>query len=205
VDSDEVRQEWADRSGAYSPEYYAYYGPNETSDRIGDWIEGVLDQDASVLELGCSAGRHLSALYDRGFTDLHGIELNDDAIAVMEDTYPELAAETTVYVDSIESVVGEFADEQFDAVYSVETLQHLHPDADWVFAELERITGSVLITAEHEGETTAVEKSDPGVNYVDDEFPLYYRDWHRVFTDLGMEQVDARQLDRDTLRFFRTN
>ncbi|MFB6178072.1 MAG: class I SAM-dependent methyltransferase, partial [Halobaculum sp.] len=34
MNSDEVRRRWADRSGEFSPEYYAYYGPNATSETI---------------------------------------------------------------------------------------------------------------------------------------------------------------------------
>jgi len=119
---------------------------------------------------------------------------------VLAETYPELAAAGTFYRAAIEDVVGEFADDQFAAVYSVETLQHLHPDASWVFGELARITGELLVTVENEG------RAGPGaddVNYIDGEFPLYYRDWNSVFTERGFREVASATLDRDTLRAFR--
>ncbi|MDQ2051583.1 class I SAM-dependent methyltransferase [Natronolimnohabitans sp. A-GB9] len=209
MDSNDVRRQWADRSGEFSPAYYAYYGPDETSDVLRGTFEQHLERDASVLELGCSSGRHLSHLYDAGFEALSGIELNDDAIDVMEDVYPALAAEGEFYLTAIEDIVADFEDDQFDAVYSVETLQHLHPDAEWVFDELARITGEVLVTAEIEGDAGSEDaddhtsSSEPNVNYVNDDFPLYHRDWSAVFTDRGFVEVDVQSTKRDTIRTFR--
>lgn len=205
MDSQEVRREWAERTGEYSPEYYAYYGPDETSESIRRLLDRFLDRDAPVLELGCSSGRHLSHLHDDGFENLSGIEVNGDAFDVLEETYPDLAASATLYHDAIEDVVPEFEDDQFAAVYSVETLQHLHPDVSWVFGELARITGDLLITVENEGGAGSAGSGD--VNYVNDEFPLYYRDWNGVFTDLGLVEIDvdveSASDRRDTLRAFR--
>jgi len=175
VNSNEVRRQWAERTGEYSPEYYAYYGPDERSESILERLDRFVDRDASVLELGCSSGRHLAHLYEHGFDNLAGIDVNDDAFDVMEETYPDLAAAGTFYHDTIEDVVGDFDDDQFDVVYSVETLQHLHPDAEWVLEDICRITDDLLITVENEGEddeqTDHPESADPNVSYVNDDFP----------------------------------
>jgi SAM-dependent methyltransferase len=212
VDSNEVRRQWAERSGEFSPGYYAYYGPNETSEAIREIIEGALDGAPRVLEVGCSSGRHLAHLYEHGISDLAGIEVNEDAFDVMAEQYPALAERATLHAGAVEDLIGEFADSAFDVVYSVETLQHIHPDADWVFAELARVTDDLLITVENEGgrptedDRSAAHGSapdDPEVNYVTDEVPLYYRDWNRVFTDAGLEAVETRATDRDTIRVFR--
>lgn len=202
MDPDDVLEDWAERSGEYSPEYYAYYGPDETSELIRERLNSVVGSDATVLELGCSSGRHLAHLYEHGYEDLHGIEINDEAFDVMTESYPDLAAAGTFHVDAIENVVKEFDDDRFDAVFSVETLQHLHPDNEWVFAELARITSGLLVTVENEG---GDDRSEGGtaVNYVNEEFPLYYRNWNRVFTGLGLIEIDAVSLDRDTFRTFR--
>ena len=121
--------------------------------------------------------------------------------------------------DILEEIVGGIQDEfdtgaqepsiekrddgQFDAVYSVETLQHLHPDAEWVFEEVARITDNVLVTVENEGPTHESSPSDAEVNYVDNDTPLYYRDWSHIFTSLGLAEVNAVHGDRDTTRTFR--
>ena len=204
MDSHEVRRWWAERSGEFSPAYYAYYGPDERSESVRRLLERHCGRDAAVLELGCSSGRHLSHLHEDGFTDLTGIELNGDAFDVMEENYPELAAAGTFYHDSIEAVVDEFADGQFDAVYSVETLQQIHPDADWIFPELARVTEDLLVTVENEGDVDGSPEADPDVRYVDDEFPIYHRNWNRVFTATGLVEVECRSGGRDTVRAFRS-
>ncbi|MFP8951720.1 class I SAM-dependent methyltransferase [Natrialbaceae archaeon A-arb3/5] len=204
MNSKEVCRRWAERDGEYSPEYYAYYGPDKTSESVRSILARFVDRDASVLELGCSSGRHLSHLSEHGFENLYGIEVNGDAFDVMEETYPDLAADGTFYHDAIEDVVEDFDDGQFDAIYSVETLQHLHPDVDWVFEELSRITDDLLITVENEGEDDTSQPDDPDVNYVNGDFPLYYRDWNRVFTELGFVEIDATDGKRDTIRTFRS-
>ncbi|WP_049926491.1 class I SAM-dependent methyltransferase [Halopiger goleimassiliensis] len=208
MNSTDVRRRWADRSGAYSPEYYAYYGPNETSQVLREVLERRVGRTASVLELGCSSGRHLAHLHDHGFENLAGIDLNSQSFAVMADAYPDLAAAGEFSEAAIEDVVEDFETDRFDAVYSVETLQHLHPDAEWVFDELARIVADTLVTAEIErepGESNADrERADEtDVSYVDDEFPLYYRDWNAVFTDRGFVEVDATATRRDRVRTFR--
>lgn len=242
MDSEEVRRQWAERSGAYSPAYYAHYGPDQRSEAVRRSLERFVDRDASVLELGCSSGRHLAHLYEHGFENPAGIDVNGDAFDVMEATYPELAASGTFYHGSIEAVVADLEDDRFDAVFSVETLQHLHPDSEWVLEELTRISADVVVTVENEGSSGETEgaaaetppadgsgagegsetdgepgdaerddvsdrprSSEPAVNYVTNDLPLYYRDWNRVFTELGLVQVDVRSGDRDTVRTFRSS
>ena len=203
MDSNEVRRQWETRSGEYSPAYYAHYGPDETSETLRETFERVLDAGASILELGCSSGRHLAHLHEHGFERLSGIDLNADAFDVMAEAYPDLADAGTFHHGAIEEVVREFEDGRFDAVYSVETLQHVHPDAEWVFEEVARITDEVLVTVENEGEGDISRSAPTEVNYVTDDVPLYYRNWRHVFEELGFLQVDATFGGRDTVRTFR--
>jgi SAM-dependent methyltransferase len=208
VDSNDVRREWAERSGEYSPTYYAHYGADETSESVADILTEHVGREASVLELGSSSGRHLEYLRESGFDDLSGIELNEDAFDVMAEQYPALDRSGTFYADSIENAVEDFADDAFDVVYSVQTLQHIHPDSGWVFEEVARIAGELLVTVECESPEADAEREEcedgPDRNYVRDEFPLYYRDWADIFTNLGFDQVVRRDGRRDTIRAFRS-
>ncbi|WP_256402592.1 class I SAM-dependent methyltransferase [Halorubrum salinum] len=204
MDLNSVRNAWADRAGEYSPTYYAHYGPNETSTVVREILTEHLPRDAAVLELGCGPGRHLKHLADGGFEDLSGVDINPEAFDTMRETYPTLADDGTFHCGPIEEIIEEFDDGQFDAVYSVETLQHLHPDVEWVFEEVARITDSVLVTAEIE-EPVRDTSSDSDVNYVDEDTPLYYRDWNRIFTSLGLVEVAVVRGDRDTTRTFRVS
>jgi 2-polyprenyl-3-methyl-5-hydroxy-6-metoxy-1,4-benzoquinol methylase len=197
VDSNDVREEWADRSGEYSPTYYAHYGPDETSALVRSKILEHAGRDARVLEVGCGVGRHLAPLAEAGFSELAGVDVNADALDVLREKYPELAAVGEFHADTIEEYVQEVETDAFDAVFSVETLQHIHPDATWVFEELARISRDLVVTVENEsGEYGSV-------NHVDDQLPLYYRDWRAVFTELGLSEVETMERKRDTVRVFR--
>ena len=209
MNPDSVRREWAERTGAYSPEYYAHLGPNWVSEALRETLVERVGTDASVLELGCSSGRHLAHLAEAGFSDLHGVEVNDEAFAVLAGEFPALHATGQFYHDAIESALPTFADRAFDAVFSVETLQHLHPDAEGALDHVVRVTDGLLVTVENEGPAggengTGAEggAGREGVNYVDGEFPLYYRDWGAVFVERGMVEVEVEEQKRATRRAF---
>ena len=204
MNPEDVREEWAERTGEFSPEYYAHKGPNDASRSIRDLLSHFLDPSARVLEIGCSSGRHLAHLHDGGFENLHGVEINADAIDVLREEYPDLAGTATFHVGDADEILPEFEDGAFDAVYSVETLQHIHPDdADAVFDEVARVTGDLLITVENESARGAG-ADDADVSYVNDEFPLYHRDWKAVFGDRGFAQLLEEPSERrDRLRAFR--
>jgi len=197
VDSNDVREEWADRSGEYSPTYYAHYGPDETSELVRAKIERYAGADARVLEVGCGVGRHLAALAEAGFSELSGVDVNEEALDVLDETYPELSAVGEFHAGTIEEYVESVETDAFDAVFSVETLQHIHPEAEWVFAELARVSSDLVVTVENESGEYGT------VNHVDEQLPLYYRDWRTVFTDLGFEEVESAERKRDTVRVFR--
>ena len=188
---------WAGRSGEFSPAYYAHLGANATSERLAEICASVVPADARILELGCSAGRHLAHLHEEGFSNLAGIDINDESFEAMADQYPELAATGTFHTGAIEEILPEFPDDAFDVVYSVETLQHVPPENIGVFEEIARVTADLLITVENEGGDSGEE-----MTYVNDDFPLYYRNWEGIFTDLGLVQLSSESTKRDTLRVF---
>jgi SAM-dependent methyltransferase len=203
MDPDDNHRSWAERSGEFSPEYYAQIGPNEVSETLREVFDHYVSEDAAVLELGCSSGRHLEHLRQAGYENLTGIDLNDESFEIMAEHYPDLAETGTFHTGAIEDIVPEMADGAFDVVYSVETLQHVHPDDEWVFEELVRVTDDLLITAENEGNSPKRGRDGSTVSYVNDDFPLYHRDWKAVFSALGLAQLLREGGKRDTVRVFR--
>ncbi|WP_433629975.1 class I SAM-dependent methyltransferase [Halomicrococcus sp. NG-SE-24] len=203
MEPDDDYHGWAERSGKFSPAYYAQIGPNEVSETLATVVEYYARENAAILEVGCGSGRHLAHLRENGFENLTGIDINDESFDVMAEQYPKLAATGTFHTGAIEDVVPEFPDDAFDVVYSVETLQHIRPDNEWVFEELTRITSDLLITAENEGNSPQRGRAGEEVSYVNDDFPLYYRNWKRVFSDLGLAQLVSEPSKRDTVRVFR--
>ena len=200
---DDVRQDWAERSGRFSPGYYAQIGPNEVSETLASVLSHYVDDSAAILEVGCGSGRHLAHLRDHGFENLTGIDINDESFDVMAEHYPRLAETGTFHTGAVEDLVSEFDDDAFDVVYSVETLQHIHPEDEWVFEELVRITGDLLVTAENEGNSPERGREDTAVSYVDDDFPLYHRNWKQVFSGSEVAQLIREPTSRDTIRVFR--
>ena len=203
MDPDDNQRGWAERSGAFSPKYYAEIGSNEVSETLIDVFDYSVRSDAAILEVGCGSGRHLEHLRECGYENLTGIDINDASFEVMADYYPKLAETGTFHTGAIEDVVPEMPDDAFDVVYSVETLQHVHPDNEWVFEELVRVTADLLITAENEGNSPQRGREDATVSYVDDDFPLYHRNWKEVFSSLGLAQLIHEPGKRDTVRVFR--
>jgi len=197
MNADEIRDAWADRTGEFSPRYYAHYGPDEVSEAVAERLVGAVGRDARVLELGCGSGRHLAHLHDEGFTDLTGVDINGDAFDVLREEYPALAAAGSFHAGAIADVLPGFADGGFDAVYSVETLQHVHPaEMSDSFDEVARVAGDRLVTVELEGDR------DGAIVEVAEGLPLYRHDWGTVFGTRGFRQVDAEALGPDTVRAF---
>jgi len=204
MNPEDNRRGWAERSGDFSPAYYAEIGANEVSETLADVFGYYVDDDATILEVGCSSGRHLATLLDQGYENLTGIDINDDSFDVMAARYPRLAATGTFHAGAIEELVPEYDDDAFDVIYSVETLQHIHPENTWVFDELVRVTGDLLVTAENEGNSPERGRGEREVSCVNDEFPLYHRDWKGVFSERGLAEVVHKPTSRDTIRVFRS-
>lgn len=216
MDSPEGRRQWADRTGEYSPAYYAGFGADGWSEAVRDRLDRHLGTDASVLELGCSSGRHLAHLHEHGYENLTGIDVNGTAFDVMAESYPDLAATGTFHADTIEAVLPGLPTNRFDAVFSVETLQHIPPESAWVFEDIARVTGDLVVTVENEGEdadAAVVERrvdvstgssGRAGTAASQNGVPLYHRDWGDVFTGVGLDQVHQCADGRDTVRAFRT-
>jgi SAM-dependent methyltransferase len=204
IDPEDNHRSWAERSGEYSPKYYAQIGANEVTETLAAVFDHYVDSDAAVLELGCSSGRHLAHLHGQGYGNLTGIDINDDSFEVMAEYFPRLTETGTFHTGAIEEILPEMDDDAFDAVYSVETLQHVHPDEEWVFEEIVRVSNDLIITAENEGNSPTRGREESTVSSVHDEFPLYHRNWKDVFSERGLAQLLCEPGKRDTVRVFRT-
>lgn len=190
---------WRGRSGEFSPTYYAHKGPDATSERLRELLVERVGRDAAVLELGCNVGRHLAHLHDDGFSDLAGVDLNPEAVDALGETYPGLAAAGEFVVADLVDFLAGLPDGAYDAVYSVETLQHVAPADETAFDDAARVTGDLLVTVENEG---GVDGPGHDRTRVDD-LPLYHRDWAHVFASRGLRAVVEDERGRDTLRAFR--
>ena len=133
--------------------------------------------DSSILELGCNVGRNLEYLRVAGYTNLAGIEISPRARALREEHYPELEIE--YYEGSIEERILDCG--TFDVVFSMAVLQHIHPDSDWIFAEIARVAQRGIVTIEDE---------------VRDTKSLWPRNYGTIFTSLGYTEIRAANCKR---------
>ncbi len=138
-------------------------------------------QRAKVLEIGCNAGRNLNHLLAAGYRDLTGIEISENAVKLLRRAFPDLAAVARIHVAPVEEKIRTFADGEFDLVFTMAVLEHIHEDSAWIFAEMARVTKSLLITIEDERE------------FSERHFP---RNYERVFSRLGLRQVASLRCDR---------
>lgn len=154
----------------------SYFDGHARSQLLVDIVSSLATRDAGVLELGCGVGRNLSYLHEEGYHDLTGLDINPEALAALKAEFPALAADSDLYAGAIDEVVPALETDQFDIVFTMAVLGHLHPQSEWVFDEIARITENWLITIEDE--RTYHWRHTPR-NYAD------------VFTSRGFEQVET--------------
>jgi len=131
-----------------------------------------LTKNSSILEIGCNVGRNLNLLNEKGFSNLQGIEINSDAIKKMKEYFPDLKA--SIINGSAENTIKKIPDQSFDLVYTMAVLVHIHPESEWVFSEIVRITKKYLITIEYERSTASFH---------------FKRNYQKVFENLGLKQI----------------
>jgi len=94
----------------------------------------------------------------------------------MRRAYPELSRVARVINSPIEDAIRTFAARQFDVVFSMAVLEHVHPSSNWVLPEIARVVRKLLITIEDE---VGVSRRHVPRNY------------QSVFEPLGLRQVEV--------------
>ena len=110
----------------------------------------IRKKSSSILELGCNVGRNLNALHELGYTNLAGVELNQEALALMSDNYPALYNTAFLKNSTIEDYLRNCSDKCYDVIVSLATLMHIHPDSESVFDDIRRVAQRAIITIEYE-------------------------------------------------------
>lgn len=148
----------------------------ERSLLLVDLVKAHADPGARILEIGCNVGRNLNYLFEAGFRRLEGIEINEGAVDQLRSSYPDMAKEARIHNAAVEDVIRDFSDGEFDLVFTMTVLMHIHPDSEWIFPQIARITTDRLITIENE----------EGLSW--NHFP---RDYGKAFESLGMRELEA--------------
>ncbi|HBE73717.1 MAG TPA: class I SAM-dependent methyltransferase [candidate division Zixibacteria bacterium] len=120
------------------------------SEYLVNLVKNTGGKNDSILEIGCNVGRNLNCLRKNGYVRLSGIEISENAVKYMKDHYPELYDSVTIHNVAIENVIKKFNDLEYDVVFTMAVLEHLHWDSEWVMKEIARISKKAIITIEDE-------------------------------------------------------
>ena len=151
----------------------------ERSAYLVDLMDRHVSRDGAVLEIGCNVGRNLHHLREAGYKNLSGVEISQEAVDLMKETFPDVAANAQIHVGPVEEQVKTFADGQFEAVYTMAVLEHIHTDSDWVFDEMARIASRRIIVLEDEKSRT---------------WRHFQRNYREVFEKAGGRQLEEADL-----------
>ena len=103
------------------------------------------EKDLPILEIGSGAGRNLAYLVRHGFTDVTGVEINPHAVQLMRTTYPEDLTGVQQHVGRAEDLLPSMPDDGYRLVFTMGTLQHIHPSKiDGLAREMVRVGSTVL-------------------------------------------------------------
>ena len=144
----------------------------------------TLSKDEPILEIGCNVGRNLNFLYQQGFHNLYGIEINESAISAMKKYYPDMASDSTILEGPVEERIKEIKDKEMTLTFTMAVLETIHPSSNFIFSEISRITSKFLIVIEIEN------------SYYMGMFP---RDYGTIFTLLGFNMLKKELVTLDPL------
>jgi len=143
---------------------------------VGAIERHVSDRDSKILEIGCNVGRNLNGLFNAGYKRLFGIEINPEAVKLSKEYYPEMNSAAHIVNETIENTVGYISENEFDLIFTLAALVHIHTDSDWIFKEIVFGTKNIIVLEQEIGG-----RSDRH----------FLRNYEDVFCSLGMIQKYA--------------
>jgi len=149
----------------------AQYAKRQSASFVVSMVEKYLPKDVRILELGCNVGLTLHHLWEAGYRNIEGIEINPEAVAFARSAWPEMRI--SIYQGAIESHVSMLP--EYDLIYSKAVRCHVHPQSEWIFDEIAKRTKYVL--------TVEDEISFKSGRH----FP---RDYQKIFEYLDMKQIE---------------
>lgn len=127
-----------------------YLNGKERSEFLLGLVKEYCQPSYNIMEIGCNVGRNLNHLFLAGYNCLWGVEINEEAVGLLKQSFPEMARHTQIINGSAEEVLPGFEDGALNVVFSMAVLQHIHPNSESIFSEMARITSNYIITVEDE-------------------------------------------------------
>ncbi|GEL78474.1 class I SAM-dependent methyltransferase [Tenuibacillus multivorans] len=111
---EELHEFWKNPGKSNDPKLYLK--KSKRSEYLYRFVNQYAETDAKIMEPGCNVGRNLHHLYENGYQNLTGIEINEEAVDLMQQHYADMAENIQVYNRSLENVLPKFKDHEFDLV-----------------------------------------------------------------------------------------
>jgi SAM-dependent methyltransferase len=101
----------------------------------------VVGKNTSFLEIGCNAGRNLNFLYNLGYRNLTGIEINELSInKTLKEHFPDLYKVGRFYIGNAADEIKKIPDDSYDVTFSISVLEHIPPEDKSLFFDMARVT-----------------------------------------------------------------
>ena len=110
-------------------------------------------------------------MFDPGFRNLSAVKISAKALKIIKLKFPILVKSSSIYNSTIEDWVQSYSCLQFDLIFAMALLEHLHWNSDWVFTYLSKC------------QSGSKDERQISNRY----FPRNYKD---IFENLGMTQID---------------
>lgn len=131
-------------------------------------------EQPKILEIGSNIGRNLMILKFGNYTNLSGIEVSEEAIALMRKVFPTSNNKITTYLGPVEELIHTLKTDEFDIIFTMAVLEHLPLESVHVFKQMVRVTRKYLVTIEDERCTS---------------WRHFPRRYDKVFKKLGLKQI----------------
>lgn len=102
---------------------------------------------SKILDLGCNVGRHLQLLYNTGFTNLHGVDVQRKALEQMKDLFPDMSKISHIESATFQDYLPMVPDKFFEVVFTHGATIELVPPSFPVCKHIARVTSKVVILA----------------------------------------------------------
>lgn len=131
-------------AGHYYPEAPKWSSRSQT---IINMLHPVITKECSILEIGCNLGRNLNHLWQNGYRNLYGMEISEHAVKRLRVEYPCLA-DVPIDIGPAERSIQRHASTSIDVIFTMATLECLHPEKRSLFSEIARVAGKYVLAIE---------------------------------------------------------
>ncbi len=108
------------------------------------------DKNSAILDLGCNVGRHLNALWDKGYRNLHGVDIQQAALDHMEKLFPDMKRASIIQHGTFQEYLPSIDDSFFHVVFTHGATIELVPPSFPICQEMARVSRSAVVLAINE-------------------------------------------------------